>query len=167
MEVKMKFQGFLALTCIVIFVCAFSIGCEQAIGPLMFAIDDSLIPDDVDKNLPEISPISNFEQTRYRMRVARAVSADSKLIELRSFIGDHGERVTVKLYLNPAPLSKAADGMSITGYKVINDAIILDVVVVKITKVINETTTLLEYEGIIEKNLSRPEVEIVYPDEDA
>ena len=163
----MKIQGFLALTCIVIFVCALSIGCEQAIGPLMFAIDDSLIPDDADNSLPEISPISNFEQTRYRMRVARAIYADSKVIELRSFIGDYGSRVTVKLYLNPAPLSQAADGKSITGYKVINDAIILDVVVVKITKVINETTTLLEYEGIIEKNLSRPEVVIMYPDEDA
>lgn len=163
----MKIQRFLALTCIVIFVCALSIGCEQAIGPYMFSIDDALIPDDIDNSLPELSPISNFEQTRYRMRVARTISADSKAIELRSFIGDHDERVTVKLYLNPAPLSKAADGKSITGYKFLNDAIILDVVVVKITKVINETTDLLEYEGIIEKNLSRPEVEIVYPDEDA
>lgn len=163
----MKIQGFLALTCIVIFICALSIGCEQAIGPLMFAVDDTLIADDIDNTLPEISPVSNFEQTRYRMRVARAISADSKLIELRSFIGDHGERVTVNLYLNPAPLSKAADGKSITGYKILNDAIILDVVVVKITKVLNETTTLLEYEGIIEKNLSRPEVVIMYPDEGA
>ncbi len=161
----MKIHRFLAMTCIVIFVCALSIGCEQAFGPLMFSIDDTLIPDDVDKNLPEISPVSNLEHTRYRMRVARAVSDDSKLIELRSFIGDHGARVTVKLYLNPAPLAKAADGMSITGYKILNDAIILDVVVVKITKVINETTTLLEYEGFIEKNLSRPEVKIVYLDE--
>lgn len=160
----MKLHRFFLFSCVII-ISFLSLGCENDQGRLMFAIDDSLLADDVDVFLPEISPTSNDVQARYRVRVRSADINNGIITKIISYLGDFDAKVKVVINLNPAPYSHTIDGKSAIGVKAVNDAYILDVVVVEITKVITETSSHLEYEGVIQKNLSRPDVEFRYPED--
>lgn len=160
----MKFHRFLTYTCFLVIVCCLSTGCDLY-RSVMVTVDDSRIPEDPDKYLPEIVPSPTLAAGKFRIRVDGYKVSNSKLVQIHSTIGDIDERVKVIIHLNPAPPSRTPDDKFVLGYSKVNDAVVLDVFVVEITGIIKATESVYEYEGIAIKNLSRPEILFEYADD--
>lgn len=161
----MKFHRFLTYTCFFAMTCCLFVGCENSLNrSIMVTIDDSIIPEDPDKYLPEIMPSPYLDAGRFRIRVSHIHVSGSKLVQIHSLIGDIDERVKVIVHLNPAPPATTPDGKPVVYFGTVGDAVVLDVLVVEITGIIKATESLYEYEGFVLKNLSRPEILFEYPE---
>ena len=164
----MKLYQPLAFVCLLIIAFSLSIGCDKLDKPYRVVIDPPEKPlepgDDPDKALPQIAVVGDFEPGKYRMRVGNYQVHNSKLVRIGRTIGSGVVKVFV--FLNPAPLATDVDNVIIVSVGTEDGAIVPEEVVVEITKKLRVAGSIHEYEGIIIKNLSRPDIVIRYDEED-
>lgn len=182
-EKKMKFKFSLLYICVL--VCILTFGCGRYEKPVSITelIDKpETINPDLDEEIPIIPAVADIEPGVYRMRVATTVRTRDKITSILWTIDDAEMCTVVELLLNPVPYLFAANDGFIFEPLEMGEETVYDSVVIEIFEKIGvnerqvpehpsdeypaEFCTVHSYEGRLIKNLSNPDLMILYDEED-